>query len=117
MPYITTEKVKEIRETIKKEFPEFKFSIRKEDYSSVNISVMSGPELFKDWSHTNINQYHFERHYEDEPEVLEFLKKLFHVITCVHEQKTVYTCEDYGNWPNYYLNVSIGKWDKPYQVK
>ena len=38
-------------------------------------------------------------------------------IQTLHEQKEVTYDYDYGSIPNYYLNMRIGKWDKPYILK
>jgi len=114
MPYITTEEVKAIRQAIKKAFPGYKFSITKEHYSGINISVLSGPIDFgKDYM--PINNYHYERYYGQEQ--VEFLKKVFETIYSVKEKKIISEDGDYGSIPNYYLNVSIGSWCKEYTQK
>ena len=40
MAYITSEQVKAVREAIKKEFPNYKWSITRKDYSSIYIRLM-----------------------------------------------------------------------------
>jgi hypothetical protein len=48
MAYVNKENVKQIREALKKEFPEIKFSVRKENYSSVHVTILKSPYNFSD---------------------------------------------------------------------
>jgi len=48
MAFINKEHVKQIREALKKEFPEIKFSVRKENHSSVHVTVLKSPYNFSD---------------------------------------------------------------------
>ena len=50
MAYISTDDVKHIRNTLKKEFPQYKFSVRRDSIYSVTVSFMKGPS-FKDWEY------------------------------------------------------------------
>ena len=76
MAYISTDDVKHIRNTLKKELPQFKFSVVRDHHSSVSIALMKGP-AFKDYEyfdrythetkigtlnkdHHQINEYHLE---------------------------------------------------------
>lgn len=42
MAYISTDDVKHIRNTLKKELPQFKFSVVRDHHSSVTIALMKG---------------------------------------------------------------------------
>jgi len=117
MPYISTDKVREYRQTLKKMFPGWKLSVRTEGYSQVAVSIMNGP-LYDPTSHKGqqINPYYIESNYSDHPEWIPVLNKIKDVIT--KDNYTVCVDGDYGNIPNYYIQISIGKWDRPYtQVK
>ena len=48
MAYISTEDVKHIRNTLKKELPQYKFSVVRDHHSSFSINLMKGP-AFKDF--------------------------------------------------------------------
>ena len=48
MAYIEKERVAEIRVELKKLFPQFKFSVTRQNYSSVNIKIMKGDIDFFD---------------------------------------------------------------------
>lgn len=118
MPYITTEEVKEKRDLIKKEFPNFKFSITRQHYTSLNIAIMEGDmDLMGDSKrdYESVNHFHVESNYKDRPEVKEVLKKLVGI--ALNGQREITYDDDYGSVPNFYINVTIGKWDKPYTLK
>ena len=63
MAFINKEQVKQIREALKKEFPEITFSVRKEGSSSVHVGIMKSPYNFSDLpffrqdGSTNVNQF------------------------------------------------------------
>lgn len=113
MPYIATETVAIIRKAIKKEFPNVKFSITKGHYSSLNVVILQSHMDFTKRPLEGQNHYPENlRKYNEESE--KFLEKLKNLINSCHEKKELtYDC-DYGSIPNYYLNINIGKWDKPY---
>ena len=115
MPYITTDKVKAIREEIKKAFPEFKFSITRRNRSSIVVDVLSGPiELLdsdrKESGYEGVNQYHIK----DTGAKGDFLRKLAEIIN--RDVKIVSEDGDYGFIPNFYTDIGIGQWNKPYMV-
>ena len=112
MPYISTEEVKTIREALKKALPEFKLGVRRDNYSSVIVTVKKGP---LDLSATpGINPYYWRDQVEDAGKK-DLLDKIFTTIDATHPKVTESFDGDYGNIPNYYLHVQIGSWDQPYQ--
>lgn len=109
MPYITPEHVKAIRIELAKLLPEYKLSITREHGSSVNISIMSGPCDFET-THASVNHFYIDRDYEGEAKrVLSLIAK-----TADKDNKDMYEDGDYGTAPTYYVNIEIGKWNKPY---
>lgn len=119
MPYLSTEHAKRIRDNVKKAFPEFKFSIRKEHHSSIVVSILSGPiELITKDIYTNryeqVNHYYIKEHYKDFPEIKDMLLKLYKIINEGNYTENV--DGDYGAIPSFYVNIEIGKWNKPYEV-
>ena len=46
MAFITKETVKDIREALKKEFPEIKISVRKADHCALSVAIMKSPYFF-----------------------------------------------------------------------
>ena len=111
MPYLPKEKTAEIRKELKATFPEFKFSIRTRDAMALDIAVMHGPIDF-DEEYMDVNHYYIDRHFEGEAE--KFLTAVKE-IACSGVYEEVYD-GDYGSIPSYYVNISVGKWDRPYKV-
>lgn len=115
MAYITKEEVKNIREALKAAFPKFKFSVSGGNSSSLYVSIMSGPEDFTEvlngWKNAQINEYHLHRYGRFE--------KLFSKIITIMKSQDWFdksdAMTDYFHTA-YYLNLSIGKWDKPYVI-
>ena len=114
MPYISTDQVKEIRNNLKRTFPDFKFAVRREHYSNVNVNIMSGPINFGK-GYEPVNHYWIDTNYGDNVQVKDFLNAVNDVVGGnVREVTYDY---DYGSIPNYYYSICIGKWDKPYVQK
>lgn len=112
MPYITKEQVKEKRQAIKKAFPEFKFSITLDNYSGIRIAVMEGPEWFaKDGFHKTMNGW---SKVMGSPEADAVIAKISDIAN--EGNGTEVEDGDYGRVPNFYVWLSVGKWDKGYKV-
>lgn len=114
MPYITSEEVKSIRNEIKKAFPDFKFSITRESHSTVRVAIMEG-NLDFGGGHIQVNGFYVKENYKDQPEIRDMFLKILEII---HNEKEMIVSEeetDYGRWPNYYINLHVGKWDKDYK--
>lgn len=135
MAYINAEQVKAIRLALKKEFPEFKFSVTKRHHSEVDVRLMSGPSFDKQkvwhrgeevvvdlnnmdtWSTINHYHTHWYGKYE------EFFNKIIEIIKTAPFKAGVGdlwfdesdSMTDYFHTA-YYMSVGIGKWDKPYVV-
>ena len=109
MPYITTKQVAGIREQLKKSLPDYKLSITREHSSGVNISIISGPIDFFT-HHSSVNHFYIKDHYTGEA------ARVLTLISEVAENGNKDVCEDadYGKIPSWYVNIEIGKWNKPY---
>jgi hypothetical protein len=114
MPYLSTEKIKEIRNEIKQTFPNFKFSIKREHYSTVCVSVLSGPIEFGT-TEASVNHFWLRDNWGHNPQAYKFLSKLKSIMS--RDMGEGYEDGDYGHIPNWYLDINIGKWDKPYIIK
>lgn len=116
MPYIKPEAVAEKRKLIKKEFPNFKFSIKTENYSTIDISIMSGPiDYTPPYNGYQVNPYGIKEHFKDEPEMRDFLLRVYEIAN--EGNGTEVIDGDYGRVPDFYVRINIGKWDTPYEVK
>ncbi len=117
MPYISSEKVKAIREEIKKTFPEFKFSVTRQHYSTVAVVVLSGPIPLLDKGSSReyecVNTFWINDHYKDGAKK-DFLKKLNEITS--RDCRIVSEDGDYGSTPNYYTDIRIGDFERPYVV-
>ena len=112
MAYLSKEQVKEIRENIKKAFPNFKFSINRHHYSGVNIHLMKGSINFGK-EYQQVNQYYIKKHYTEEQAAI--LNKIYDVANQFdsYDRNAGDMGADYGDM-TYFINICIGKWDKPY---
>lgn len=114
MAYVDAQKTKDIRAALKAEFPNVKFSVRKEGHISLNVTVLESP-YFDDGVHSNVNQYYIHSHFEGAPR--DFLKKVDEIIRKAGEwwdKSDIMT--DYFNTAFYY-HIQVGSWDKPHVKK
>jgi len=125
MPYISTEQVKAVRVALKKEFPNVKFSVTRENCTNLHICIMEHNIEFtaidryngQKYDATNLNHYYIEETFAHNESAKEFLSKVLDVISSVHPEEIITEDADYGSIPNYYLNMRIGKWDRPYVLR
>lgn len=118
MAYITAEETRQIRNKLKEELPNLKFSVSKGSGNySVNVSILKGDIDFRNLklssSHgININQYHLDQYGEHE----EVLEKIMNIIKTAPDRKWF----DHSNsqidyfCTAYYIDLSVGNWKKPY---
>lgn len=118
MAHITSEQVKNKRNTIKKKYKNFKFSVTKEHCSKINCHIMSGDQDFSyllDNSGTyQVNPYYFKEKNEIKPEH----KKMFSEIIEILKGKEYFDKSDIMTdyfHVSHYFHLEIGKWDKPYK--
>ena len=113
MAYITSEQVKAVREAIKKEFPNYKWSITGNHYSSITISLMSADfKIEKDYE--QLNPFYLDHYSEKINSVFSKVKEIMFKIVPCRDNSDIMT--DYFD-VSYYYNFHIGKWDKPYVQK
>lgn len=107
MPYITIEAVAAKRALLKKAFPEYKLSITRLHSSTICVDIMNGPIELTD---AQVNVFYAHEHYIGEA------KRVICGIIAILKggEKIISHDTDYGNVPNFYYEVNIGKWDKPY---
>ena len=114
MAYIDKETVKEIRTKINETFRKdgFKFSVRREHYSTVEISLMESPlSLHK--AYDQLNPYYLDNLENDN------VKVIFKLIDTIVDKITGGQVDrnagdmgaDYSDC-NFYKSYNIGKWNK-----
>lgn len=114
--YMSPEHAKQIRDELKKTFPEFKFSVRNDNYSSINIAILSGPIKLtdKEDGYEQVNHYYIKDHYKHNPEAADFLEKVNKIANKGnYDNSDIMT--DYFD-VGWYVHMSIGQWDRPYVV-
>ncbi len=114
MPYISTEDVTKKRKAIKAAFPTWKFSITREHYTSLNVSILEADLLLTDKPNESVNHFYIQDHYVNS-EIQTALQTIADIMTA--GTKIVSEDIDYGSIPNFYTNLSIGKWNKPFIYK
>ena len=136
MAYVSTEEVKEVRKALKEKFGKnLKFSVRRQNYSSIDVSIISGKVNFFDGSmdskdkyngrvtkfdgYTQINEYYPEfygKHEQLFKDIVEIIKT---APANANGGRAWYDNSDamidYFDTA-YYTHVSVGKWDKPYEL-
>jgi hypothetical protein len=124
MPYIETETVKAIRTKIKTTFPNFKFSVTREHYSSVRIVILKSDIPWNDFiehmehkpaNYFTINPYWLKENYANKPKIIEFISDITNIVHGLEHPEIICEDGDYGSIPNYYLNILIGDYNKPYK--
>ena len=135
MAYLSAEDVKHIRVALKKEFPQYKFSVTRDHWLGVNINFMKGPrfaeyEYFDRYSgemktdnldgHHQINHFHLESFYgKENAEILGKIHTISLTAPAKNGGKVWYNnsdaMTDYFDTA-YYVHISVGKWNKSYEV-
>ena len=119
MAYINKEQVKQIREALKKEFPEIKFSVRGENHSSVYVGILKSPYDFSDLPnyrsdyYTNVNHF-----YVPDCKHRKILEKVLKIIK-TGSDKTWFdksdSMTDYFHIA-FYIHLYVGHYEKGYEV-
>jgi hypothetical protein len=139
MAYISTNEVKEVRKALKEKFGKnIKFSVTRDHYTGISVSIMEGVMDFygdKDMGHTDrynndkfypftghaqINHYHTHMYGKYES-LFDDIKEICHTAPAKAEGGRAYydnsdAMIDYFDTA-FYVNINVGKWDKPYIKK
>jgi hypothetical protein len=108
MAYISTEQVKGIRTALKAQFPNVKFSIKREDYSGVRIAVLASNVDFGT-NYKQVNEFYITENYNSEQAAL--LSKVYEIAST---GATWRETGDYGSQPSHYVWITIGAFHKDY---
>lgn len=116
MPYLSKETM-EVKRRLLKAWAKhngFKLSIRRVNHSSIYVTFLSGPiDMNKDGgSYTQVNHFYIDKHYENYPEIKKVLNEVYHIMN--YGNGVEVEDGDYGTVPNFYTDIRIGNWDKPY---
>jgi len=106
MPYISTQRVAEVRKELKSTFPDVKFSVRRQDHSTIAVSVMKSPFAWPEGTQS-LNPFYLDRY-----DHADFLQQVHDIANAGN--RIVSEDGDYGSIPKFYLNIEIGKWNQPH---
>lgn len=115
MPYIKAEQVADIRKQLKDKFPNWKFSVKTIHHTKVCITILSGPlsfEFKEGRQYEQVNEFYIKDNYKGEQK--DFLLEVYNIAKSQGYNPSVYEDGDYGHIPSYYINISIGSWEKAY---
>jgi len=115
MPLISAATTKQVKQALKKEFPTVKFSVVTRHSTELRIAVMQSSINFGT-DYEQLTHFNIEKNWKNNEKAKNFLLKIIEIVNAVKMQVTVSENSDYGSIPNYYFNLHIGKWDKPYQL-
>ena len=134
MAYISVEDVKMIRNALKKEMPQYKFSVVRDHHSSVTIAMMKGPafaefEYFDRYTHEykkgtlgqnngydQINTYHTGDFYgEENAAIFDKIVKIAKTAPTKQWYDDSDAMTDYFDTA-YYIHLNVGKFGKDYEV-
>lgn len=119
MAFITKSEVSEIRKELKKVFPEVKFSVTGANSSKVTVAVMSSPLDFSEFEKpyvSNINYRDLEG--KKNQKFFDKILNIIHTAPGNSEGGQEWfdksdSMTDYFHTA-FYIDISIGKWDKAY---
>lgn len=126
MAYISTEEVRAIRNGLKAKFPNLKFSVTKDNHTSVNVSIMAGnvnfDEVFRDEPrrHFQVNHYHLGN-YGEHAQLFEQILEIIHTAPGTVEGGREWfdksdAMTDYFHTA-FYIHINVGKWNKGYEQR
>lgn len=119
MAYITTEQVSQVRKEIKEAFgKEFKFSVTRQNYSSIDIALMKSPfefafnsEYAQEKQYAQLNHFHLDNEGFTQEQVDMFKKVTEIAMKGNFDKSDSQTDYFHVGW---YFHLAIGKWNKPY---
>lgn len=118
MAYISAANVKMIRESLKKEYPEIKFSVKGLHHTKVQVSILKSKidfsEILENREYSQINEYRLDDYGQNS----QFLKNIVNIIKNASDRKYYDDSDisrDYFDCA-FYFNLSVGSYEKPYQL-
>lgn len=111
MGYITPQRVAEIRRQVKELYPTYKFSITRDGYSGVSITILEAPYLFTEKKYEQVNVYYVK-------DIKDPIKRsvVESILKIANEGVTTYETGDYGSQPSHYVYIHFGEWDRPFKL-
>jgi len=108
MAFITKETTNLIRNALKSEFPEIKFSITMRDHAKIFVKIMKSPYFAEDESNSS-GFYHLRNHANKD--VIAKIEDIVRITGNYYDDFDAMT--DYFDTAFYY-DIEFGSWDKPH---
>ena len=117
MAYVSQEKKKALAPAIKAVLKKYKMkaSIAVRHHSTLVVNIKEGAVPFKPSDHYQVNEYHYENHYADNPTLVSFLSELLSAMKGPEYYNNDNAMIDYYD-RSHYTDINFGKWDQPYKV-
>ena len=117
MAYVYQEKKKSLAPVIKAVLKKYKVkaSIAVRHHSTLVVNIKEGAVPFKPSDHYQVNEYHYENHYADNPTLVSFLSELISAMKGPDYHNNDDAMTDYYD-RSHYTDINFGKWDQPYKV-
>ena len=116
MAYVSQEKKKALAPAIKAVLKKYKVkaSIAVRHHSTLVLNIKEGAVPFKPSDHYQVNEYHYENHYADNPTLVSFLSELLSAMKGPQYYNNDNSMIDYYD-RSHYTDVNFGKWNQPYK--
>jgi hypothetical protein len=112
MAYLSKEKTTEIRANLKAAFPSkdgWKLSIRNENYSTIQVTILQAPVRFHEEDYKQLNPYYPESYMNSD-----VLKKMIAICNDGNFDKSdIMTDYHHVGW---YVSIHQGEWNKPFTL-
>lgn len=115
MAYISSEEVKQIRDALKQrqELKGFKLSVTRKHHSTVLITFVEGQWDLGE-TYRQLNVYYPEK---IENSTLRIATEIVLLTVKSIRAQEFRETGDYGQQPDFYISVHVGKYDRPYSIK
>ena len=116
MAYVSQEKKSSLAPAIKDVLKKYKVkaSIAVRNHSTLVVNIKEGEVPFNPASHYQVNEYHYENHYADNPTLVSFLSELLSAMKGPQYYNNDNSMIDYYD-RSHYTDINFGKWDQPYK--
>lgn len=114
MPYISTEAVAEIRQKIKSEFPDWKFSISRQQSDTIRVVILESPLDLTPLLNGRVYRSVHSGDFKNENDKIATALSRINAIGMAN-RRVIDDSPDYGIIHNYYFDFNIGDYDKPFK--
>lgn len=117
MAYVSQDDKKKLAPAIKAVLKKYKVkaSIAVRHHSTLVVNIKEGAVPFKPSDHYQVNEYHYENQYADNPTLVSFLSELISAMKGPDYYNNDDAMTDYFD-RSHYTDINFGKWDQPYKV-